>query len=245
VQLSLTPQEVYNALPLVRDSRLANSSTYPHSVVVPLASYSPWLGDDEFMRVFESITSHSLVDRYRCFELWSLMGQSARLGGDILEVGVWRGGTGCLLATRAAMMQPGATTFLCDTFKGVAKAGPADPRYRGGEHADTSAATVRELATRLGLSNVEILEGVFPDETAQALVDRQFSFCHVDVDVYESARGVIDWVWPRLKTGGVVVYDDYGFLGCEGVTTLVNQRAGLGGLTVHNLNGHAVVIKLA
>jgi hypothetical protein len=77
--------------------------------------------------------------------------------------------------------------FLCDTFKGVVKAGNQDLHYRGGEHADTSMDTVRQLATDMGLGNVELLEGIFPDATGDRIKDRQFSLCHIDVDVYESA----------------------------------------------------------
>jgi O-methyltransferase len=63
--------------------------------------------------------------------------------------------------------------------------------------------------------------------------------------VYESAKQVTEWVWPRLASGGVIVYDDYGFPTCEGVTNLVNEHLqGRGALTLHNLNGHAVVVKL-
>ncbi|MEJ0071130.1 MAG: TylF/MycF/NovP-related O-methyltransferase [Pseudomonadota bacterium] len=242
----MTPQEVFNALPIVRDARLSLSTEMPCSVVVPFATYSPWLGDAGFMEAFSVIQPNSLVDLYRCYELWRLVEHATRLGGDIVEVGVWRGGTGCLIAARAQALQRPVKVFLCDTFKGVVKAGDHDPGYKGGEHADTSADLVRQLAARLTLSNVTILEGVFPDDTGHMVADRRFALCHIDVDVYESAREVVEWVWPRLAVGGVVVYDDYGFAGCDGITRLVNERADQAGtITIHNLNGHAVVVKLA
>ena len=244
--MTLTPQDVFNALPIVRDARLALSTAMPCSVVVPFATYSPWLGDAEFQATYEAIRPNSLVDQYRCYELWRLVEQTVRLGGDILEVGVWRGGTGCLMAARAKALRAPATVYLCDTFKGVVKAGDKDPGYKGGEHADTSADMVGALAARLMLPNVRILEGVFPDDTGDELAAHSFALCHIDVDVYKSARAVVEWVWPRLAVGGVVVYDDYGFAGCDGVTQLVNERAGQSGaLTLHNLNGHAVVVKFA
>jgi O-methyltransferase len=48
-----------------------------------------------------------------------------------------------------------------------------------------------------------------------------------------------------VRPGGVVVFDDYGFWGCEGVTQAVHEiRAGLEhALLVHNLNGHAVLVR--
>lgn len=238
--------ELLKSLPIIRNARLNLSETFSHSVIIPHASYSPWYDDNSFLSVYEAIRKNSLVDAYRCYELWSLVGQVAGLGGDILEVGVWRGGTGCLMACRAKLLGISKTVFLCDTFAGVVKFGEMDSQYQGGEHADTSIEVVNDLARQLSLGNIEILRGTFPDDTGEKVSDRQFSLCHIDVDVYRSARDVMDWVWPRLCVGGVVVFDDYGFATCDGVTRLVNEFTPKpGAITLHNLNGHAVVIKIA
>jgi O-methyltransferase len=96
------------------------------------------------------------------------------------------------------------------------------------------------------LNNIELLEGIFPDITGGQIEDRKFSLCHIDVDVYESARQTAEWVWPRLVSGGIIIYDDYGFSACEGVTNLVNERhQNPGAVTLHNLNGHAIVVKVS
>jgi O-methyltransferase len=100
------------------------------------------------------------------------------------------------------------------------------------------------LAAGMGLQNVELLQGVFPEDTAQSIADRTFRLCHCDVDVYQSAKDVFDWVWPRLAQGGVVVFDDYGFPACPGVTKFVDEQRLLDDrLVVHNLNGHGIVVK--
>ena len=65
------------------------------------ATYSPWLSDKEFLNAYAAVRDYTLVDIYRCYELWDLAKQSAAVEGSILEVGVWRGGTGCLLALAA------------------------------------------------------------------------------------------------------------------------------------------------
>lgn len=211
----------------------------------PFASYSPWLDDREFRTVYERIKQNTLVDEYRCYELWQLVAQPAKVArGALLEVGVWRGGTGALIA--AAANRSGLTdkVYLCDTFRGVVKASAADPSYRGSEHADTSRGIVENLLQELDLRNTKILEGVFPDETGSQLESPELRFIHIDVDVYESAVDAAKFAWPRLSRGGIVVYDDYGFASCEGVTRAVNeQRALADRLVIHNLNGHAVVIK--
>jgi O-methyltransferase len=42
----------------------------------------------------------------------------------------------------------------------------------------------------MNLDNVEILEGVFPDQTGHLVENEEFRFCHIDVDVYQSANDI-------------------------------------------------------
>ena len=64
--------------------------------------------------------------------------------------------------------------------------------------------------------------------------------------MYQSAQDVLSWVWPRLSIGGIVVFDDYGFRGCDGIARLVNEeRQKNDRVFIHNLNGHAVLIKIS
>lgn len=45
-------------------------------------------------------------------------------------------------------------------------------------------------------------------------------------------------------SGGIIVYDDYGFLGCEGIARFVNEQiTDSDRLIFRNLNGHAIVVK--
>jgi O-methyltransferase len=138
------------------------------------------------------------------------------------------------------------TFYLCDTFQGVVKTGAQDRQYTGGEHADTSQDLVAALANKLGLSNIKILTGTFPEETGHVVAGLTFRMCHIDVDVYESGREILNWVWPRLVSGGIVVFDDYGFLSTGGITRLVNEeRDKPDRVMIHNLNRHAVFVKAA
>jgi O-methyltransferase len=218
----------------------------PYGMVVLDEMYAPWLTDRRFLEVYETIRSHTLVDIYRCYELWMLVDQCAKLDGAIIEVGVWRGGTGALIAKRAKLSGIHDPVYLCDTFTGVVKASDSDSHYQGGEHADTSRAQVEALIRKtLDLDNVVILEGVFPEATSAKIANQRLRFCHVDVDVYQSAQDILEWVWGRLVVGGMIVYDDYGFRSCDGITKHVEEQRGLSDrLVVHNLNKHAIVIKI-
>lgn len=215
---------------------------YYHETIVPNATYSPWKTHPEFTEVYDVASKRTLIDIYRAYNLWDLVTQTNHLAGDILEVGVWRGGTACII-TRAS--KNNGTVYLADTFEGVVKTGANDSFYKGGEHADASEEDVRGGLDGLGVKNYHILKGIFPDDHRDKVQDLKFRFCHIDVDVYQSALDVFEYVWPRLAVGGTVVFDDYGFLRCEGVTKLIDEMKLTNGIKMYNLNGQAVIIKFS
>lgn len=229
------------ALPLVRRQAVRSGS---HAMAYPISTYAPWQADRDFQRVFRAVKRHTLVDVWRCYELWGLLGELSQVPGAVLEVGVWRGGSGALLAWRAASLGITERVYLCDTWEGVVKTGPTDIYYHDGKHDNTSLATVEQLIGDLELTNVELLQGIFPDETGEHASDQAFRLVHIDVDVYQSAKDVFEWAWPRLSEGGVAIFDDYGCPATPGVTRFVNEQAGQPDrLLLHNLNGHGVVVK--
>jgi len=61
----------------------------PYEVVRPYASYAPWCSDKAFLDVYRTVEPHTLVDKYSCYELWTLVRESEKLEGALLEVGVW------------------------------------------------------------------------------------------------------------------------------------------------------------
>jgi O-methyltransferase len=224
-----------------------NNSNYAYEWVVPNANYAPWLNDTLFSETFEASKPNTLVDIYRCFELWELTESIYKLNPEaqFIEVGVWRGGTANIIAKKLAILGSKANFYLADTFTGVKKASDKDAFYFDNEHADTSIDTVKNLLGNK-YEGIQILTGLFPEETGHLVKENvQFGLCHIDVDVYNSAKDIVEWIWDKLIIGGVIVFDDYGFHTCNGVTTLVNEyKAKTDRVIVHNLNGHALMIKV-
>jgi O-methyltransferase len=216
---------------------------FPHEQILPKATYAPWRADAAFIKLYEKVRGNTLIDVYRLYELYELAGSPAASAGDFLEVGVWRGGSAAIIGTRAQLF-PDAKLWLADTFSGVPQAPSShDTLYQGGEHADTSIGEVQRVLRDCGVLNYEILQGLFPKDTGSTVADRTFRFAHIDVDSYESASQTFDWVWPRMVVGGLVIFDDYGFWGCEGVAAFVNRLKEKGAPVIHNLNGHAILWK--
>jgi O-methyltransferase len=78
------------------------------------------------------------------------------------------------------------------------------------------------------------------------LTESSVKICHIDVDVYQSAKDIFTWVWPRLIPGGVVIFDDFGFGACEGITQLVNEITSENPQIrrIYNINGHGILFKI-
>lgn len=218
---------------------------HEHTTLISNATYSPWQTDSQFNNVMKQIAAHSLLDKMRLYELWQLANQVSHLTGNGIEIGCWRGGAGCMLAYRIAENTKEPTTmFLCDTFRGVVKAGCHDTFYQGNELADSSEIMVTDLAKRMNIQNAVIISGVFPDESGAQIENNYFKFAHIDVDIYQSARDAFEWLFPRLVKGGIVVFDDYGFASTPGIRRYIDELQGQSDLVIiRNLNGQAVIIK--
>ncbi len=220
---------------------------FQYEVITPYANYAPWLKDTGFQIIYKNIKDNTLVDMYRCYELWQLTEEIHAIdpSASFLEVGVWKGGTAGILGKKLTLLNSGAPLYLADTFTGIVKASEKDEFYNGGEHADTTFETVDTLMKGIYV-HYKILTGIFPNDTAhQIKPDEKFGLCHIDVDVYQSAKDIVEWIWDRLIIGGMIVFDDFGFHTTTGVTMYVNEQKNMSDrIIIYNLNGHAVIIKI-
>jgi O-methyltransferase len=225
---------------------MSKESKYLYETITPQSEYAPWNLDQLFCNSTWWTSGHTLVDMYRLWELWKLTEQVSKLTGDIIEVGTYKGGSGATIALKAKHCCPDSQVYLCDTFQGIVKCGENETaECMDGQHKSTIE-DVLSVLVKCGVPGTHVLAGIFPEETEHLIPqDTVFKLCHIDVDVYQSAVDVFNWVWPRLVTHGIVVFDDYGFKDCDGVTKFVEDMAlDTDKHFIHNINGHAIIIKL-
>lgn len=178
----------------------------------------PWADDAGFQALMREVSGYTLVDPVRCFILYQLTAHVAGLRGDVAEIGVYKGGTARLLARLLA--RQGKTVHLFDTFRGMPAVDPKRDHHKAGDFGDTSCAAVARYLR--DCPNVRLYPGVFP-ETAGPIEGRSFCLVHVDTDIYPSVRDCCAFFYPRLVPGGVLVFDDYGFVSCPGAKLAVDE----------------------
>ena len=147
--------------------------------------------------------------------------------GDIVECGVWRGGSMMVIAQ--TLKQLGSTDrklYLYDTFEGMSPPTEKDKLVKSGrsakamlEQADKEAdiwcyADQKDVANNLRLtgypeSNIVMVKGKVED-TIPATVPKEIGLLRLDTDWYESTRHELEQLYPLLATNGVLIIDDYG-----------------------------------
>lgn len=183
--------------------------------------FSPWLATSGvFSDYYVGIHRRSLVSRDRCFVLYKLLAQSLCLPGDVWECGVYQGGTAAMLARIINDSGSDKRLFLFDTFAGMPSTDPDKDWHKAGDFADTSLKAVKEFVGHA--DRTEFRQGFIPD-TFVGLEERRVAFAHIDLDIYRSIADSLEFIWPRLSPGGVVVFDDYGAPTCPGARSAVDD----------------------
>lgn len=186
----------------------------------PCPLFTPWVGHPEFQAIYEGISAHTLVSPDRCYVLGSLARYASHLSGNFAECGVYRGGTALLFSR--VLRETGKKLFLFDSFQGLPEANLAyDKHYGKGDFAGTSLESVQQLLKDFD-QIVEFRKGWIPS-TFEGLTEQPWAFVHVDVDLFQSSLDCCEYFYPRLVSGGVMVFDDYGFAMTRGEKDAVDQ----------------------
>jgi O-methyltransferase len=147
--------------------------------------------------------------------------------GDIVECGVWRGGS--MQAIARLLAARGVTDrelHLFDTFEGMPPPTEEDVR-RGGPPAAELLATRPRTANVWAIADLDdVKAGMaqvdYPPERIhyhQGLVEdtipagapEQVALLRLDTDWYASTKHELDHLYDRVPSGGVVIIDDYDY----------------------------------
>ncbi|MGB8990951.1 MAG: TylF/MycF/NovP-related O-methyltransferase [Desulfobaccales bacterium] len=148
--------------------------------------------------------------------------------GDIVECGVWRGGSMMTVAKVLANLQcDDRHLYLYDTFEGMVAPEEVDVMYSGDKAADllekadindgssiwcrVSLDEVKKNVYSIGYNqeNIHFIKGRVEDTIPQ-MAPEVISILRLDTDWYRSTLHELTHLFPRLSRGGVILIDDYG-----------------------------------
>lgn len=163
-----------------------------------------------------TVRSNTLVDRPRLDKILEVLELTATLAGEVAEVGVYKGGTAKLICDNTSKR-----VLLFDTFEGMPKVNPMLDIHKQGDFADTSMDHVTKV---LGISNnYALYKGVFPRENWEYAAHLRFSFVHLDVDIYDSVKECLEFFYPKMSSGGIILLDDYNEPNCPGAKLAADE----------------------
>lgn len=148
---------------------------------------------------------YSLVTGFEAYLVYSLARSIANLPGDIAEVGVYQGSTARLICE----VKEGKRFRLFDTFTGL----PPDSNKDDGVHETNMYACSLESVQKYlqDFNHLTFHQGLFPD-SASDLEDDEYCFVHLDVDLYDSTLACLEYFYPRMVPGAILLSHDYSVL---------------------------------
>lgn len=174
----------------------------------PLHFRAPW---PSLRSGFGRVDVHSLA------AFWV---RESKMEGDYFEFGV-ASGRSAVSAIRAARLygwNAPSRFHLFDSFQGLPALDGLDAaseQFKEGDFAYSRASVIEHLERR-GVWNparIQFYEGWFSD-TLTGWLQSSFpagsaAIVHIDCDLYESTRQVLDFVTPLLQPGTLVLFDDW------------------------------------
>jgi len=163
-------------------------------------------------------------DIIRFYNFWFQIERLKRenIKGDFAELGVYKGDAAKIIH----IMDKSRKLHLFDTFEGFKE---EDLQVETGEvkkystknFADTSHEKVLENID--GGENIIIHKGYFP-HTTKGLETTKFAFVSIDADLYNPIKEGLNYFYPLLSAGGVIIIHDYNNK-WEGAIRAVNEFA--------------------
>ena len=178
-----------------------------------------FLEDAEFLgyygRIMDPGNWHSLDRKYTLRELLRLVDH---LNGDVAECGTYKGASAYLMCE--ALKDGPFLVHLFDSFEGMPEPLPVDGTYWKRGALATSESSLHK--TLRGFNNHRVYKGWIPERFAE-VADHFFRLVHIDVDLHEPTLASLQFFYPRLLPGGILLLDDYGFKSCPGAKRAADE----------------------
>lgn len=214
-----------------------------------------FLDDPEYQRAYQAgiqAAGHDYGWHFRFYVgLWAAQHACRLPTGDFVECGVSYGFLSKGITEFVKWNETQAnkrTFFLVDTFEGLdesliteaEKDQGLSERFQGKYPKDT---INRVKETFANVKNVKIIKGAVPG-ILPSIQTKQVAFLSIDMNCAAPEKAALEYFYPKLVSGGVVVFDDYGHRGHDLQKQLADAVAAQYGNTILTLpTGQGFMIK--
>ena len=129
------------------------------------------------------------------------------LSGAFAEIGVYEGFTSEYIFR---LKNPDRRFFVCDTFTGLADVCGEDVSL-GIPNGLLAVSFERFCSINdfVSDSSVQIVQGYFPESATQEMDESKYAFVMIDADTYTSTLKSLDYFYPKMVNGGILMVHDY------------------------------------
>jgi len=151
-----------------------------------------------------------------------------KIEGDIVECGVWRGGSIMAIAKMLVDLKNNSKEiYLFDTFEGMTKPSEVDITARGNSMLEKfeKLKITEDSSNWMRSSVLEVKKAVYStgydkekfhfikgkvEDTLPKNAPEKISLLRLDTDWYKSTKHEMINLFPRLSKSGIIIIDDYG-----------------------------------
>lgn len=157
----------------------------------------------------------------RRWMLGQLLRLTENIPGDTAECGVYEGCSSYLILQANQVNKcHNRTHHIFDSFEGLSLPSNLDGSHWSSNDLSIPIEIVQKKLN--GFNNVVYHQGWIPERFPD-VNDCQFSFVHIDVDLYQPTFDSVSFFYLRMAEGGILVCDDYGFTTCPGATRAIDE----------------------
>ncbi len=186
------------------------SQLYKQSLKSTLSGKKP---DDDIYKQLRYLSLIQLV-KYIC---------SQNLSGDIAECGSFQGHSAHIIATLLKQNNINKQLHIFDSFEGLSRRNEEFDLAKNNLSEEAITEEIGRFKFSLeGLKEnlrefnfIKYYKGWIP-ERFHEIEDKRFCFVHIDLDLYDPILASLNFFYPRLENGGVMVIDDYGYTHFQG-----------------------------
>ncbi len=180
-----------------------------------------WWDDEKFSSFLDQFDERQDMNTDRKWMVYQLVRLVQNVEGDTAECGVFTGASSYLICHSNQQNQTHQKNhYMFDSYEGL-----SNPSELDGEHwseGDLSFSMKDLEKTFEEFENKKFMKGWIP-ERFNEVRDRRFSFVHIDVDLHDPTFDSIEFFYPRMNKGGIIVCDDYMFNTCPGATKAIDE----------------------